>query len=438
MNVSVEELSPIRKKLVIEVAADKVAEKIEASYSKIAQTADLKGFRKGKVPRNLLEKHFAPRMEHEVTGSLINETLYRALLDNQIVAVSQPEIVDSAQLEKGKGFSYQAEVEVKPEVVARDYTGLALEKEIFQIGEDAVDQRLEEMATSRARLEVTTRKIAREGDTVILDFEGYVDDTPFENGAATDYQLELGSNSFIPGFEEQLVGLKRDEEKDVEVTFPDNYGSKDLAGKPAVFKVKLKEIKEKIQPKLDDEFAGEFGCETLDELRQRIEADIVKQEQGRIDGQLQEQLMNALVEKNPLEVPAGMVQNQLENLKQSFASRLQAQGMSLEMLGMHGDTFATTYWPMAEQQVKGELILEAIASQEEIKTEAADIESKVKEIAEESNAPLEKVQEYFNKPEMRQGLEHQIQHDKIIAYLIDKAVVTEVEPKQEEPEQKES
>jgi trigger factor len=412
MNVSVEELSPIRKKLVIEVAADKVAEKIEASYSKIAQTADLKGFRKGKVPRNLLEKHFAPRMEHEVTGSLINETLYRALLDNQIVAVSQPEIVDSAQLEKGKGFSYQAEVEVKPEVVARDYTGLALEKEIFQIGEDAVDQRLEEMATSRARLEVTTRKIAREGDTVILDFEGYVDDTPFENGAATDYQLELGSNSFIPGFEEQLVGLKRDEEKDVEVTFPDNYGSKDLAGKPAVFKVKLKEIKEKIQPKLDDEFAGEFGCETLDELRRRIEADIVKQEQGRIDGQLQEQLMNALVEKNPLEVP--------------------------EMLGMHGDTFATTYWPMAEQQVKGELILEAIASQEEIKTEAADIENKVKEIAEESNAPLEKVQEYFNKPEMRQGLEHQIQHDKIIAYLIDKAVVTEVEPKQEETEQKES
>lgn len=438
MNVSVEELSPIRKKLVIEVAADKVAEKIEASYSKIAQTADLKGFRKGKVPRNLLEKHFAPRMEHEVTGSLINETLYRALLDNEIIAVSQPEIVDSAQLEKGKSFSYQAEVEVKPEVVAKDYTGLSLEKEIYQIKEEGVDQRLEEMATSRSQLEVTSRKKAREGDTVILDFEGYIGDTPFENGAATDYQLELGSNSFIPGFEDQLVGLKREDEKDIEVTFPENYGSKDLAGKPAVFKIKLKEIKEKVQPKLDNEFAKEFGCETFDELRQKIKADMDKQEQARVENQMQEQLMNVLVEKNPIEVPGGMVQNQLENLKQSFASRLQAQGMSLEMLGMNDETFSTTYWPMAEQQVRGELILESIATLEEIKTEESDIETKINEIAAESNAPLENVQEYFKKPEMRQGLEHQIQHDKILAYLIEQSVVTEVEPKKEEPAQEES
>ena len=438
MNVSVEELSPIRKKLIIEVAADKVAEKIEASYSKIAQTADLKGFRKGKVPRNLLERHFAPRMEHEVTGSLINETLYRALLDNEIIAVSQPEIVDSAQLEKGKGFSYQAEVEVKPEVVAKDYTGIPLDKEIFQVNEDAVDLRLEEMATSRAQLEVASRKKIRAGDTVILDFEGFIDETAFENGAATDYQLEIGSNSFIPGFEDQLVGLKREDEKDIDVTFPENYGSKDLAGKPAVFKVKVKEIKEKVQPKLDDEFAKGFGCETLDELRERIKDDTIKQEQGRVDNQMQEQLMNALVEKNPIEVPGGMVQNQLENLKQSFAGRLQAQGMTLEMLGMNDETFATTYWPMAEQQVKGELILESIAKQEEIKTEDTDIENKIKDIADESNAPLENVQEYFKKPEMRQGLEHQIQHDKILAYLIAESVVTEVEPKQEATEQKES
>lgn len=438
MNVSVEELSSIKKKLVIEVDADQVAEKIEASYQKIAQTADLKGFRKGKVPRNLLEKHYAPRMEHEVTGSLINETLYRALLDNEIIAVSQPEVVDSAQLEKGKGFTYQAEVEVKPSVVAKDYTGVALDKEIYQFNDEVVDQRLEEMAASRAQLEVTSRKKARLGDTVILDFEGFIDDTPFENGAATDHQLELGSNSFIPGFEDQLVGLKREDAKDIEVTFPESYGSKDLAGKPAVFKVLIKEIKEKVQPKLDEAFATELGCETLDELRGKLKDDIVKQEEGRVDNQMQEQLMNVLVEKNPLEVPGGMVQNQLDNLKQSFAGRLQAQGMTLEMLGMNDETFASTYRPMAEQQVKGELILEAIAKQEEITTEDADIECKIKEIAAESNAPLDNVQEYFKKPEMRHGLENQIQHDKVLAFLIDKSVVTEVEPKKEASTEKES
>jgi len=437
MNVSVEELSPIKKKLVIEVPADTVAEKIEASYSKIALSADLKGFRKGKVPRKLLEKHFAPKMIQDVTGTLISETLYRALIENEIIAVSQPEVVDSEQLEKGKSYIYKAEVEVKPEVVAKDYTEVSLEKEIFTFDEKVVDQRLNEMAASRSQLEVTTRKKAREGDTVILDFEGFIEETPFENGAASDYQLELGSNSFIPGFEDQLVGLKREETKDVDVTFPDNYGSKDLAGKPVTFKVLIKEIKEKVLPKLDDDFAKEFGSENLEELRDKLKSDTIKQEEGRVDNQMQEQLMTALVEKNPIDVPDSMVKNQLENLKQSFSSRLQAQGMTLEMLGMTDDTFATTYRPMAVQQVQGELILESIAKQEEINTQPEDIENKIKEIAEESNAPLENVQEYFNKPEMRQGLEHQIQHDKVLAFLIEKANVTEVEPKKEEPEQKE-
>ncbi|PLX91080.1 MAG: trigger factor [Desulfuromonas sp.] len=438
MSVSVEELSPIRKKLVIEVAADQVTEKIEQAYAKIAKTADLKGFRKGKVPRAMLEKHYAPRMEQDVAGSLINETLYRALLDNEIVAVAQPEVVESGQVEKGKAFTYLAEVEVKPEIVVKDYTGIELDREILQFNDESVQQRLEEMAASRAQLEVSSRKKTREGDTVIIDFEGFIDDTPFENGAAKDYQLELGSNSFIPGFEEQLIGLKREDEKSVEVSFPENYGSKELAGKPATFKVLVKEIKEKVEPKLNKDFAGEFGCETIDELRDKLKDDMVKQETARIDNQVQEALMNALVENNPMEVPDGMVQNQLLHLKDSFTSRLKAQGMSLEMLGMNDETFSSTYYPMAEQQVKGELILEAIAKRESITTEDSEIDEKIKQIAEEANAPLDNVQEYFKKPEMRQGLEHQVQHDKVISFLIDQSVVTEVEPKQEDAAEKES
>ncbi|PLX89268.1 MAG: trigger factor [Desulfuromonas sp.] len=438
MNVSVEELSQIRKKLVIEIAADKVSEMIEDAYKKIAKTASLKGFRKGKIPRALLERHFEPRMQHDVTGALINETLYKALMDEKIDAVSQPQVVDSGALTGGEAFTYQVEVEVKPQVVAKDYTGIALEREAYQLEAASVEKRLEEMAESRAQLEVTSRKKAREGDTVILDFTGYLEGAPFENGAATDYQLELGSGSFIPGFEEQVVGLKREDEKDIELTFPENYGAKELAGKPVVFKVLIKEIKEKVQPKLNDDFAKEFDAETLVELKERVGADILKQESARIDNQVQEQLMNALVERNPMDVPEGMIENQLKNLKQSFSGRLQAQGMTLEMLGMNDEVFAQSYRPMAEQQVKGELILESIGELEKIEVADGDIDKKIEEIAAESNAPLNTVQDYFKKPEMREGLEYQVQHDKILAFLIAKAEVSEVEPKADDAEEKES
>ncbi len=267
---------------------------------KIAKTADVKGFRKGKVPKAILQQQYGPRAEYDAAGPLINNSLYKALIDNKIEAVAQPEVVQSGAVAEGQPFSYEAEVEVRPDVVAKDYAGLELEKEKFIFDEASVDAQLQQMAESRVQLEVSGRKKAREGDTVIIDFEGFVDGTAFENGAATDYQLELGSNSFIPGFEDQLVGMKREQERDIEVTFPEGYGAKDLAGKPAVFKVLLKEIKEKIVPKIDDSLAKELDAENLAELKERIKEGMIDQEQQRIDGQLQENMMTALIEKTPL------------------------------------------------------------------------------------------------------------------------------------------
>ena len=226
MNVTIEEVSAIRKKLIIEVTAEAVATEIEKAYQKIAKTADLKGFRKGKVPRPVLEKHFAQRVASDVVGSVVNNSLYKAMIENKIEPVSQPEIVESGAVEKGQAYTYQAEVDVRPQIVAKDYTGLQLEKEKFSFNEDVVEQQLEQMATSRVQMEVTSRKKAREGDTVIIDFEGFIDRTAFENGTAKDYQLEIGSGSFIPGFEEQVVGMKREDEKEINVSFPENYGAK--------------------------------------------------------------------------------------------------------------------------------------------------------------------------------------------------------------------
>ncbi len=432
MNVTVEVLSPIKKKLSLEIPAETVDAELDKAYKKIAKTAEIKGFRKGKVPRKILEQNYGPRAQYDAAGPLINNSLYKALLDNEIEAVSQPEVVNSGVVEAGKPFTYEAEVEVRPELTVKDYTGLELEKEKFVFDETVVDQQLEQMANSRMQLEVTSRKKAREGDTVIIDFEGFIDDSPFDNGAATDFELSLGSNSFIPGFEDQIVGMKRDQEKDITVTFPEGYGAKELAGKPAVFKVKVKEIKEKVVPKIDDNLAKELDAENLAELKERIKENTIEQGTQQADGQLQENLMNALIEKNEFDVPEGMVTNQLHHLKDSFTQRLKAQGMSLEMLGMNEETFATTYRDMAVQQVKGELILDAIAAQENMTVEDSEVEAKMEEYAANSEIPLDQVKKYFENQSALAGLKGQLLQERVTKFLLDNAKITEVEPKKEE------
>ncbi|SEA12780.1 trigger factor [Desulfuromusa kysingii] len=429
MKVTVEDLSPIKKKLSLEIAADVVAVELENAYKKIAKTADIKGFRKGKVPKEILKQHYGSRAQYDATGPLINNTLYKALLDNEIEAVSQPEVVNSGTVAEGEPFSYDVEVEVRPEIVVKDYKNLSLEKEKFTFDESVVDQQLEQMANSKMQLEVTSRKKARDGDTVVIDFEGFIDDTPFENGSAKDFELALGSNSFIPGFEAQIVGMKRDQEKDVAVTFPEGYGAKDLAGKPAMFKVLVKEIKEKNIPEIDDAFAKEFDAESLDQLKEQIKENSIAQEQQRIEGQMHEDMMNALIESNPFDVPEGMIENQLLHLKDSFTQKLKAQGMTLEMLGMNDETFATTYRDMAAQQIKGELIIDAIAAQEEIVVEESLVEEKMQVIADQNNIPLEQVQKYFENAQAIAGLKGQILQEKTSKFLVDSATITEVEPK---------
>jgi len=291
MNVRIEEVSSIAKKLHIEVAAEKVDQEIERAFRKIGKSAKIKGFRPGKVPLTVLEKYYAGEMEREVLGRLINDTYFRALDDHAIPAVGEPRIVDSSGVSRGQAFTYQAEIEIKPEVTARDYTGIALQKEAFAVEPGVVDGRLEELRASRAQLEVSPRSQARTGDSVVIDFEGFVDGQPFDGGQAEDFVLELGSGSLIPGFEEQVAGMERGTQREIAVSFPADYGQPTLAGKPATFRVALKEIKEKVVPALDDEFAKGFGVDTLAALRAELETSYRSQETSRIDGELRERLV---------------------------------------------------------------------------------------------------------------------------------------------------
>jgi len=430
MNVKVEEVSSIRKKLSFELGADRVGEEIQRAYGEIARTAKVKGFRKGKVPRKVLEQYYAPQMREKVLTRLINDSYFKALVDHKLPAVGNPEITESGDIAQGTPFTYVAEVEVKPEVTAKDYTGLELEKEIFVEDQELLDHRLEEMRKSRSTTEVSKRKKAREGDFVTIDFKGFVDGEAFEGGSAEGHVLELGSGSFIPGFEEQVAGMKREDEKDIEVTFPEEYGNKDLAGKPAVFKVKLHEIKEKQEPELNDDFAKGYGVDSLEELKQKLAENFREQETGRIDGDLRERLVKALVERNSVEVPEAMVQQQLEYMLGNIRNRMQQQGMTLEMLGMNEESFATMYRDTAVGQVQGSLLLEAIASQEKIVVEDGEIDGKLEEVAAMSNAPLETVKKYYDNDEARNSLKAQIVEEKTIAFLLGKATVNEVSKEQ--------
>ncbi len=434
MNVKVEDVSSIKKKLIFEVAPEQVDKEVRRAYKKIGKTAKVKGFRAGKVPESVLEKYYGAQMEQEVLTRLINDTYFKALQDNDIPAIGEPNIVDSSGVVKGEAFTYEAEVEIKPEVTAKDYTKLALEKEKLVVDPKVVDDRLEEMRTSRAQLEVTSRKKARKGDSVVIDFEGFIGDEAFAGGKGEDYLLELGSGSFIPGFEDQVIGMKREDAKDVEVSFPEDYGQADLAGKPAVFKVVMKEIKEKVVPELDDEFAKGFGVDTLDELKEQLKTSYETQEKSRVENDLREKLVGALIERNPVEVPEAMIANQLSYMFDNISNRMKSQGMSVEMLGITPENFRENYRDTAIEQVSGNLILEAIGRQENIVAEEGEIDAKLEEISTMANAPLETVKKYYSGPEARSGLLAQIAEEKVISFLLENAKIKEVSPKK--PKQK--
>ena len=430
MNVKIEEISSIRKKLSFEVPADRVDAEIDKAYGKIAKSAKIPGFRPGKVPRAILERNYAPQMEEQVLGRLINDSYFKALIDHRIAAVSDPEIVDSSRLEKGKPFIYEAQVEVKPEFEAKDFKGLVLQKEKFLPDPEVVEKRLEEMRASRAEVAVSSRQEARLGDFAVIDFKGFLNDQPFAGGEAEDHQLELGSGSFIPGFEEQLEGMVCGSAKDVVVTFPAEYGNEELAGKEVVFKVQLKELKEKLLPALDDSFAQGFGLESLEELRARIEENYLTQERNRVEGELRERLMAAIIERNPIEVPETLVAEQLDYMLGNVRTRMQSQGMSLEMLGMTEESFKTMYRDTAVKQVQGSLTLETIARQENLRVAEGEIEEKLQRIAEMSNAPLDVVKRHYSKDEARRTLLGQMMEEKVLEFLLEHSQVEDVAKEQ--------
>jgi len=428
MIVNVEDVTPVKKKINFEIPADRVTREIDKVYSQIRKTAALKGFRKGKVPQNVLEKHYSAKMTGEVLHNLVSETYFKALSEQKIVAVAPPSIESVDEIKKGEPLKYSAIVEILPKIEVKDYSGLHVEAEAFVPDEEATAGRLREMQARMAQIKpLDEQRPAAKGDIVTLDFTGYVDGTPFENGSAIDYMLELGSNSFIAGFEDQIAGMSVGDDGVIKVTFPEDYFVTKLAGKEVTFEVKIKDIKTKELPPLDDDFAKQFGeFETLEQLKSKLSDAHEKQERSKMDNKLRDRLVQALIEKNPIEVPEALVEKQLSFLVENITNDLAMQNMSLAAIGSDEKKIREDYRETAILQVKGTLLLEAVAIKEGIEIEESEIDDKIAEIAEKSNKDSDIVERFYQKnPYAKEGLIKQLKEEKTIKFLEEHATITE-------------
>jgi len=427
MKANVEEISSIKKKVSIEIPEDQVTQEVESFYKDVGKKAKIKGFRPGKVPRNILERYFKDYVKAEVIQKLIEETYPKALSEADLHPVSPP-VIDPGEFEVGKPFQYSAVLEVKPEVKLEGYTGLKIEGKKEEVKDEEVEGRLKALQNLHANLKtISEARPIQAGDYVIVDYEASMGGKPLEGGKAIDFTVEVGSGQFIPAFEEKLIGLKPEEEKEIEVSFPEDYGYQKWAGKTISFHVKIKEIKEKILPPLDDEFAKDLGdYSSFEELKAKLKGEIEKEKELGLERQLKDQVMDQLLEANPFEVPESLVEEQTKTLVSDTKLRLAAQGVDLKNLGLSEEKLQEDYKAMAQKQVKTFLILEKIADQEGIAVTDEEADDRLREMSEKMHQKFDVVKRYYEKngllPEVKAG----IIRDKTLSFLLEKASINYV------------
>ena len=426
MSLQVEKLEHNMAKLTIEVSAEEVEKALQAAYLKERSKISLPGFRKGKVPRQMIEKMYGPEVFYdEAANRMISEAYAKAYDESELEIASQPTI-DIVQLEKGKTFIFTAEVAVKPEVKLGEYKGLKVDKYSTRVTQKEVDEEIEKVREQHARIvEVTDRAVA-DKDDVTLDFEGFVDGVAFEGGKGENYPLTIGSGSFIPGFEEQLIGAEIDKEVEVKVTFPEDYHSEDLKGKEAVFKCTVHEIKAKELPELDDEFASEVSeFDTLDELKADIKAKIKEQKVNDGKRAQEDAAVDAIIESAKMDLPEAMVDTQARQMLDEFAQRMQQQGLTLDQYmqftGMTADKMMDELRPQAEKRIKTRLVLEAIAKAENIEITDEKLDEEIAKMAEAYQMEADKLKSFMGDKEKEQ-MKQDMAVQEAITFVVDNAV----------------
>lgn len=425
MSLQVEKLENNTAKLTIEVEASKFDKAIQKAYQKNKNKFNIPGFRKGKVPYAMVEKMYGAAVFYEdAANELISGAYAQAAEESGLEIVARPEI-NVTQIEKGKPFIFEAEVTTKPEVKLGKYKGIKVEKADVTVTDEEVAEELDKVKEQNARLVAADDKAVEDGDQTTIDFEGFVDGVAFEGGKGEDYPLTIGSHSFIDTFEEQLIGKKVGEEVEVNVTFPENYQAEELAGKPAMFKVTIKEIKVKEYPELDDDFAQDVSeFDTLDEYKEDIKKNLTEKKEKEAEAEKESKVIEAIVNDAEMDIPEKMVEAQAEQMLEEFAQNIAMQGISfeqyLQFTGATVDQMKEQVKPQAQARVESSLVLEAVVKAENIEATEEEVEEEIKEMAGRYNMEADKLKGLLTDSD-KENLKKDICARKAAKFVVDEA-----------------
>lgn len=404
MSVQVEKLEKNMAKLTVEVPAEEVEKALQAAYMKEKNKISIPGFRKGKVPRAMIEKMYGAAVFYEEAANILIQDNYAAAMEESKEDIVSRPTIDVVQIEAGKPFIFTAEVAVRPEVTLGKYKGVQVTKIDTTVTDEEVEAALEKEQQKNSRTVTVTDRPVANGDTAVIDFEGFVDGVAFEGGKGENHPLEIGSHSFIDTFEDQLVGHNTGDEVEVNVTFPEKYQAADLAGKPAVFKVKINEIKTKELPELNDEFASEVSeFDTLAEYKEDLRKHLEVEKENEAKRTKEDEALKKIIDKSTMELPEAMIETQCENMINEFAQRIAQSGLSMEQYmqfsGMTIDGLKEQVRPEAETRIKSSLVLEQIAKDENIEVSEDEINAEIEKMAAQYGMEADKLKEYLGDAE---------------------------------------
>lgn len=426
MSLQVEKLEKNMAKLTIEVSAEELEKALQKAYLKNKNKISVPGFRKGKVPRQMIEKMYGPEIFYDDAANVLIPDAYAAAADEcELKLVSRPSI-EVVQIEKGQPFIFTAEVAVKPEVTLGQYKGIEVEKIDTTATEEEITAEVDKERENNSRTITVEDRAVQDGDMTVIDFEGFVDGTAFDGGKGIDYPLTIGSGTFIPGFEEQLVGAEIGKEMEINVTFPEEYHAKDLAGKAAVFKCTVKEIKVKEVPEADDEFAKDVSeFNTLEEYRADLKKKIEERKAADAKAKKEDAVIEKIIEGAQMEIPEAMIETQAEYLVDDFAQRMQMQGMTfdqyMQYTGSTIEAMTNQMKPQAKKRIESRLVLEAVAAAENIEIDEEAIEAEMSHMAEAYKMELDKVKELISEEE-KDNMRADLSIQKAIDLVVDAAV----------------
>ena len=425
MSVQVENLEKNMAKLTIEVSAEDLEKALEAAYQKEKNKISIPGFRKGKVPRAMVEKMYGAAVFYEEAANILMQQNYPAAVEESGADIVSRPTIDIVQIEKGKPFIFTAEVAVRPEVTLGKYMGVTVTKIDCTVSDEEVAEALEKERNNNSRTISVTDRPVQEGDTAVIDYEGFVDGVAFEGGKGENHSLEIGSHSFIDTFEDQLVGKNVGDEVEVNVTFPEQYHAADLAGKPAMFKVKINEIKVKELPELDDEFAQDVSeFDTLAEYKEDLKKRLEEQKENEAKRTKEDEAIQKIIDKSKMELPDAMVDTQCENMIEEFAQRIAQSGLSMEQYmqfsGLTLDALKEQVRPEAVSRIQSSLVLEAIAKAENIEVTDEDIDAEIEKMASMYGMEADKLKGYMGDAE-KNSMKRDLEIQKAVALIMNNA-----------------